>query len=211
MDTKSVSKNAVVQPDDQSTIILPPAPVRKTHYAIYILAFIFVAVAEAIISYFLFIKKPIQKFSAVGTVSTTSSLPSPTLTPVLSKTPASTPSAGPSPQVSPTLKPLTSPTPQNASCVSTDQNCIFTNIIDNFANGCVPVEVTATTDTAQITLILSPGANGACRFQMKGLGMDQNCLFAKENVTTNVIKGMLGMDNIATDPAFIKIKAASCK
>ena len=89
--------------------------------------------------------------------------------------------------------------------------CVFTNIINGFTNGCTPVEVTTTADGAQVTLTISGGANGACRFQMKGVGVDQDCLFAKENVKTDVIKGMMGMDNIPMDPEFIKIKAASCK
>jgi len=114
-----------------------------------------------------------------------------------------TPSAAQSPPVS--------PTPKKVTCANNDQMCIFTNVIDNFTNGCQPIEVQAAADTAWVTLIISSGENGACRFQMKGLGVDQNCLFAKENVTTNTIKGILGMDNIPKDPEFIKIKAASCR
>lgn len=116
---------------------------------------------------------------------------------------ASTPSPGQSLQVS--------PIPKKVTCVSDDPMCIFTNIIDGFTNGCMPVEVTTTAGTGQVTLTISGSADGACRFQMKGLGVDQDCLFAKENVKTEVIKGMLGMDNIPKDPEFIKIKAASCK
>jgi hypothetical protein len=122
----------------------------------------------------------------------------------MSKGFASTPSPGLSPQVS--------PTPKKVTCGNNDPMCVFTNIIDGFTTGCKPVEVTTTTDTGgQVALTISSGENGACRFQMKGLGVNQDCLFAKENVTTLVIKGMLGMDNIPKDPEFIKIKAASCK
>jgi len=121
-----------------------------------------------------------------------------------SPAPTATPSA--------TLSPGVSPTSKKIICTKDDQNCVFTNIIDNFTGGCKPTEVTTTVDTGgQVSLIVSGGANGACRFQMKGLGADQDCLFAKENVTATVIKGMLGMDNIPKDPAFIKIKSASCK
>jgi len=112
---------------------------------------------------------------------------------------------------SPVQSPQTSPTPKKVTCGSEDPMCIFTNIINGFTNGCTAVEVTTTADGGQVTLTVSPGANGSCRFQMKGLGVDQDCLFAKENVTTMVIKGMLGMDNIPKDPEFITIKAASCK
>lgn len=114
-----------------------------------------------------------------------------------------TPSGGQSSQLN--------PTPKKVTCGSEDQMCIFTNIIDGFTNGYQPVEVTTTVGTGQVTLTISSGANGACRFQMKGLGVGEDCLFAKENVKTVVIKGMLGMDNIPKDPEFIKIKAASCK
>jgi hypothetical protein len=82
MDTESISQKTGIQPDDQTIMIPPPAPVRKKHYVIYIVAFIFVAVAEAIISYFLFIKKPMQKFSAIIAAPTAAPLPSPTQTPV---------------------------------------------------------------------------------------------------------------------------------
>jgi|GEM_PF-5524949 len=117
----------------------------------------------------------------------------------------------PSPQVSPTLSPPVSTASKKVTCASEDPNCIFTNIIDGFTNGCMPVEVTTTTGTEQVTLTISGGENGSCRFQMKGVGVDQDCLFVKENVKTDVIKGMMGMDNISKDPEFIKIKAASCK
>ncbi|MCJ7740352.1 hypothetical protein MUP32_03480, partial [Candidatus Microgenomates bacterium] len=117
-----------------------------------------------------------------------------------------------SPTAVQTPSPQVSPTPKKITCASNDPNCIFTNIIDGFTTGCKPVEVTTTVETAQVvTLTISSGDNGACRFQMKGLGVNQDCLFAKENVKVNVIKGMLGMDNIPKDPEFIKIKAASCR
>lgn len=204
MPTEPISPPSEVQPNVQSSIIPPaaPAPVRKTTYTIFIAIFIFVAILEAIVSYFLFIKKPAENSSAAAIVPTTSLSPSPTS--ILSQPLTSTPSSTPSLQVS--------PTPKNVTCAKDDQNCIFTNIINNFTGGCIPVEVTAAVDTGQqVTLAISSGANASCRFQMKGLGADQDCLFAKENVTTKVIKGMLGMDNIPKDPEFIKIKAASCK
>lgn len=100
------------------------------------------------------------------------------------------------------------------NCGGDDANCVFTNVIGNFTNDCQPVKVFITMDTTtneQVTITLSKGENGACRFQFEGLGIDQDCLFAKENVKQEVIKGLLGMDNIPNDPAFQKIKAASCK
>jgi hypothetical protein len=298
-----------IQPNVQSPIIPPaePAPVRKTHYSVFIVAFIFLVALEAIISYFLFIKIPADKAALISAAPTLAPAPSPTPTPVLcsdppclvpqflacnaskltmpfmegssfivtvygkendlcrysltvadtktnaplnssecrmpmekmtkdtfghlfgedknpgkeaikaeqdtlesqycvSKTLASTPSPIQSPS------PTASPTPKKVTCGSNDQMCIFTNIIDNFTGGCKPIAVTTTVDGgAQVTLTVSPGANNACGFSMKGPGMDQSCLFAKENVTTTVIKGMMGMDNIPKDPEFIKIKAASCK
>ena len=307
MDTQSVSQPGEqpdIQPNVPPPIIPPSVPVRKTQYTVFIVAFIFAAALEAIISYFLFIKIPADKASLVSTMPTIAPLPSPTPTPVLCSDPpclvplflsclpskltmpfmegslyvvtiygkvnglcrytpttidsktnaqllyaecnmpmekmtndrfghlfgedsgpgkeaikaeqdkleneycvkkplASTPSPVPSPQVS--------PTPKKVTCASEEPMCIFTNIINGFTNGCTPVEVTTTADGAQVTLTVSGGTNGACRFQMKGLGVDQDCLFAKENVKTDVIKGMMGMDNIPKDPEFIKIKAASCK
>jgi hypothetical protein len=101
------------------------------------------------------------------------------------------------------------------TCGGDDQNCIFSNVIDNFKNGCQPVEVTVvmTGEGTQVPVIftISSGENGACKFMFTGLGADYDCLFAKENVREEVVKGMLGMDNIPNDPEFIKVKSASCK
>ncbi|MFA6256559.1 MAG: hypothetical protein WC606_05315 [Candidatus Absconditabacterales bacterium] len=100
------------------------------------------------------------------------------------------------------------------NCGNTDDpSCVFTNVISNFTN-CQPVKVLITMDAttnAQATMIISKGENGACRFQFTGAGVDQDCLFAKENVKQDIIKGMLGMDNIPNDPIFQNIKATSCK
>ena len=108
------------------------------------------------------------------------------------------------------------PTLNKVTCAEDDQGCFFTNIFDKFKNGCQPVEVefALTTDDGTqipITYTLSSGENGACHFQLKGLGPDQDCLFAKENVIEKVVKGMFNMDNTQNDPEFQKIKAASCK
>ncbi len=102
------------------------------------------------------------------------------------------------------------------TCGGDDTVCIITNVIDNFKNGCQPVvvEVVVTADDGTkvpVTFTISSGGNGACHFQVKGLGPDQDCLFAKENVIEKVVKGMFNMDNIQNDPEFQKIKAASCK
>jgi hypothetical protein len=102
------------------------------------------------------------------------------------------------------------------TCGGDDAVCIITNVIDNFKNGCQPVvvEVVVTAgDGTQVpvTFTISSGENGACHFQVKGLGPDQDCLFARENVIEKVVKGMFNMDNIQNDPEFQKIKAASCK
>ncbi len=119
----------------------------------------------------------------------------------------------------PTPAPIETPmlaTPQQKAitCNGDDVVCIINNVVGNFKNDCQPVEVIATVGDGskeQVTFIISSGENGACHFQMKGLGADQDCLFNKENVNEQVIKGMLGMDNIPNDPEFQKIKAASCK
>jgi hypothetical protein len=101
------------------------------------------------------------------------------------------------------------------TCGGDDAACIFTNVIDNFKNGCKPVEVLVIMSgdgtQAPVTFTISSGENGACNYQFRGLGADQDCLFARENVREEVVKGMLGMDNIPTDPEFQKIKASSCK
>jgi hypothetical protein len=108
------------------------------------------------------------------------------------------------------------PTLNKVTCSGDDAVCIITNVIDNFKNGCRPVvvEVVVTAGDGTkvpVTFTISSGENGACHFQVKGLGPDQDCLFAKENVIEKVVKGMFNMDNIQNDPEFQKIKAASCK
>jgi hypothetical protein len=115
----------------------------------------------------------------------------------------STPSPGSSSPVS--------PTPKKITCSGDGQGCIFTNVINNFTSGCTPTVVVTTVESGQVTFTISRSTNEACRFQMVGVGVNEDCVFAKENVTPTVIKGMLGMDNIPKDPEFIKIKAASCK
>ena len=121
--------------------------------------------------------------------------------------------------VSCTAAPAQTPiqTPANPTpviCAEDDPGCFIINVIGNFKNGCQPVEVMTMVGEGtqvQVTITISSGGNGACHFQLKGLGADQDCLFAKENVREEVAKGMLGMDNIPNDPEFQKIKAASCK
>ena len=122
----------------------------------------------------------------------------------------------PSPNAGAEQPAKTEPALNKVTCAVDDQGCIFTNVVDKFKNGCQPVEVefafTAGDGTQiPITYTLSSGENGACHFQLKGLGPDQDCLFAKENVIEKVVKGMFNMDNTQNDPEFQKIKAASCK
>ena len=111
----------------------------------------------------------------------------------------------------------TEPALNKVTCAENDMGCIFTNVFDKFKNGCQPVEVgvsLTTDDGTQVppfTITISSGENGACHLQLKGLGPDQDCLFAKENVTEYVVKGMFNADNIQNDPEFQEIKAASCK
>lgn len=114
------------------------------------------------------------------------------------------------------VKKTTAPSPvaTKITCSENDQGCIFTNVINNFTNNCQPAEVIVTSGSVSspvVTFTISAGQNNSCRFQMVGLGVNQNCLFSKENVTAQVAKGMLGMDNIPNNPDFQKIKAASCK
>ena len=90
--------------------------------------------------------------------------------------------------------------------------CLLMSLINK--NGCQPVEVVVMGgdgNQEQFTFTISSGENGACHYQLKGIGVDDDCLFAKENVRENVVKGMLSADNIQNDPEFQKIKAASCK
>ena len=124
---------------------------------------------------------------------------------------ACSPAAPPAPTQMPQA-----PTLNKVTCAVDDQGCVFTNVFDKFKNGCQPVEVVVvvrTDDGTQepVTFTLSSGENGACHYQLKGLGVDDDCLFAKENVIEKVVKGMLNMDNIQNDPEFQKIKAVSCK
>jgi len=116
-----------------------------------------------------------------------------------------------SPAATPSAKVVTS---SKITCSENDQGCIFTNVIDNFTNSCKPAEVIVSSASGSSTLVtfaISGGQNNACRFQMNGFGVNQDCLFAKENVTGEVVKGMLGMDNIPDRLEFQKIKAISCK
>jgi hypothetical protein len=106
----------------------------------------------------------------------------------------------------------TDTTVKKVTCVGSDPGCIFGNVINNFTDNCQPAEVVTTAeDGSQVTFTISKGQNDSCRFQMVGLGVNQNCLFSKENVTAEVAKGMLGMDNVPNKPEFQKIKAASCQ
>jgi len=120
----------------------------------------------------------------------------------------------PSPNTDAEQPSKTVPALNKVTCGGDDPVCFVINVIGNFKNGCLPVEVvTMVGEGTQVpvTFTISSGENGACHFQMKGLGADQDCLFAKENVREEVAKGMLGMDNIPNDPEFQKIKAESCK
>jgi hypothetical protein len=106
---------------------------------------------------------------------------------------------------------------QKITCAIDDSNCMINNIINNFENNCQPVEVTILANTSSshgfpgALMTISKGENGACHFQEKGLGIDQDCLFAKENVTQEVIFGMLGDTGSTSKLEFQKIKAESCK
>lgn len=122
----------------------------------------------------------------------------------------------PSPNAGAEQPSKTEPALNKVTCGGDDAVCIITNIIDNFKNGCQPVvvDVVVTADDGAkvpVTFTISSGENGACHFQVKGLGPDQDCLFAKENVIEKVVKGMFNMDNIQNDPEFQTFKAASCK
>jgi len=189
----------VVQPPTQT----PPRPQESTtpqdkpNYLLYIIIAL-ILIIDISASVYFFILKP--------TNSSLNSTVMPTLVPV--PTSISEESTSPSAEISSSQ---TNPTPSIITCLKDDQNCILTNVVNSFTSACRPVEVSTPVDEGQVVFTLSPGENGACRFQMKGLGADQDCLFLKENVTQKIIKGMLGMDNIPNDPEFIKIKDASCK
>jgi hypothetical protein len=106
---------------------------------------------------------------------------------------------------------------QKVICGVDNSSCVFSNVVNNFINNCQPVEVTISAGTSsnnkspEIIMTISNGENNSCRFQEKGNGVDEDCTFTKENITKEVIMGMLGDTSSTSKPEFQKIKTASCK
>ena len=100
-------------------------------------------------------------------------------------------------------------------CQPANMECIINNLINNFKNDCIPIELIISPEEGGLSEPVIVGIYGyigdKCYYRTKGTTPELNCAFKKEYVTETTIRGLLGMGGIPDTQEFQKIKSESCK